>query len=185
MRAISLTEPWATLMALDEKRFETRGPTFPKKHLGELAIASSKAFPRKCRALCWKTPFREVLARHDIVMEPSEAGLIIPLPLGAIVAVVEVVGYIDVDEMERLADGMIAALKQPWLGVKPAEHEHDFGNYSDGRTVIVTRNLRRLRAPVPVMHMEKGKTRPGGALGIFTLPPATEAAVRAQLESRP
>lgn len=181
MKCISLTEPWATLVSLDEKRFETRGASFPKVHRGDLAIASSKSFPGDCRALCYKNdPFTSVLYRHGITkLRPMVEGL------GSILCVVEVVGYA---RAEDIAPPSPHPGCRSWTSrdgsilVRPGEHEHAFGDYSPGRTIILTRNVRRLRAPVPVVRWEKGAARPGGALGVYELAPACEAAVRAQLE---
>lgn len=169
MMALSLTQPWASLMAIGEKTLETRGPTFPKRHLGDLAIASSKGFPGECRALCYKNePFSSALARGGITtLRPMVESA------GSVLCVVEVVGYGN-------AEDVAAAIRAGRPGAAP--HELDFGDYSPGRTIILTRNVRRLRASVPVVRWEKGEARPGGALGIYELSPACEAAVRAQLE---
>lgn len=52
-----------------------------------------------------------------------------------------------------------------------SETEYDLGNYDPNRFAWLTRNVRRLREPVPVK----------GAQGFFFLPDAVESQVRAQL----
>jgi hypothetical protein len=178
-------------MAFDEKRFETRGPTFPRRHRGELAIAASLSFPSECRTLCRREPFRAVLARAgllgDVGAATNEAARD-RLPLGVIVAVVEVVDYCNA---EMVAPSAVHQRCYSWVSddcqrpQNPAPHEHDFGDYSPGRTIILTANLRRLARPVPVERIRKGVPTPGGALGLYTLSPACEAAVRAQLVAVP
>ena len=169
MNGISLTEPWAHLMAIGEKHYETRG--WSTAYRGELAIAAAKKFPHECQALCVKNPpFTDALVRHDITtLRPMvEAG-------GLILAVVEVV-----DCVPTTAEGCKKRLARA-PAVPPAEFEAAFGDYSPRRFAIVTTNLRRLARPVPVAHIERGISKPGGARGIFDLPEETIAAVRAEL----
>lgn len=165
MKAASLTQAWASLMALDEKRYETRGPTFPRRHLGELAIAASANFPLDCRSLVATEPFKHALMRHGIGSHKD-------LPLGAILCVVEVVAYVDAEKILPRDMPICASWSSLVAHVNPAEFEHHFGDYSAGRTIILTRNVRRLREPVPCK----------GMLGIWTVPSDVEAKVRAQLQ---
>jgi hypothetical protein len=60
MRALSLWQPWATLVVVGAKRFETRG--WGTNHIGPLAIHAAKSFQPECRALCDREPFRSALA---------------------------------------------------------------------------------------------------------------------------
>jgi activating signal cointegrator 1 len=69
MRGLSLTQPWATAIALGLKRWETR--SWPTSFRGEVAIHASKGFPK------WAKEFA------------AEEGLS-DLPLGHIVCVCEV-----------------------------------------------------------------------------------------------
>lgn len=82
MKALSLIQPWATLIVLGEKRIETR--SWPTKHRGHLAIHASKNFPDDCRRLCEERPFREALARHGLTADT--------LPLG------QVLGFATIDD---------------------------------------------------------------------------------------
>ena len=59
MKGRSMTEPWATLVAVGAKRFETR--SFPVSYRGPLAIQAAKRFPPECRELVHTEPFRSVL----------------------------------------------------------------------------------------------------------------------------
>jgi activating signal cointegrator 1 len=44
MKAITLTQPWATLVAIGAKRIETR--SWPTNYRGPLAIHAAKGFPK-------------------------------------------------------------------------------------------------------------------------------------------
>lgn len=74
MKAISLWQPWATLVAIGEKQYETRS-WFPK-YRGLLAIHAAKKMDNLIKAYCEQEPFKSALGCRDI-------------PLGAIVAVVK------------------------------------------------------------------------------------------------
>ena len=76
LRVVSLWQPWATGMALNFKRNETRG--FATKHRGELAIQAAKRWGPEQRAFAAEMRARGIL--------PWDS-----LPFGAIVAVVDVV----------------------------------------------------------------------------------------------
>jgi hypothetical protein len=59
MKVISIIQPWATLIILQEKRFETR--SWATKHRGELGIHASKKVDKR---ICEQEPFKSVLAKH-------------------------------------------------------------------------------------------------------------------------
>ncbi|MDX5091650.1 ASCH domain-containing protein, partial [Lactobacillus crispatus] len=74
MKAITIHQPWATLIALGEKQFETR--SWETKYRGPLAIHAGKKVDKE---ICLEEPFRSVLAKHGITAEI--------LPTGAVVAI--------------------------------------------------------------------------------------------------
>lgn len=71
MKALSLTQPWATLVAIGAKRLETR--SWSTTYRGPLAIHAAKRFPRNCQELVLHEPFASALDG-------------IPLPTGVIIA---------------------------------------------------------------------------------------------------
>ncbi|ATO48411.1 ASCH domain-containing protein [Brevibacillus laterosporus] len=73
MKAITIHQPWATLIALGEKEFETR--SWRTKYRGELAIHAGKKVDKEA---CQQEPFRSVLAKYGLTADN--------LPTGAIVA---------------------------------------------------------------------------------------------------
>ena len=161
MKSLSLTQPWATLMAIGAKTIETRG--WPTKYRGLLAIHAAKGLPVECRQLRYRHPYQSVLADGGY----GEAR---PLPLGVIVAVVEV---FDCRPFFRYnLEPIIGTRRASELQLPP--HELDFGDFTEGRYGFLTRNVQRLR--VPVEHR--------GHQGIRDLPPDVEERVRAQLVQR-
>jgi hypothetical protein len=66
-RAITLTQPWATLLACGKKGWETRSWKTARRE--RVAIHSSKEFPKWCRELCEREPFKSAL--ENIIKGPK------------------------------------------------------------------------------------------------------------------
>lgn len=75
MKAITLQQPWATLVAIGAKRLETR--SWSTNYRGPLAITASKAWPHKAQMIALSSPFIERL---------NGAGYLPDIPLGVVVA---------------------------------------------------------------------------------------------------
>ena len=124
MRALSLTEPWATLVAIGAKQWETRIWSTPYR--GRLAIAAAKSFPRECYELVDTQPFAAALF-NDAVRP-----VISRWHLGHIIAVVDLIDCIRITANNA-----------------PPEPEFSFGDYTPGRFMFKLENVRRLATPVP------------------------------------
>ena len=61
MKCLSIHQPWAALVVLGAKRFETR--SWQTDHRGRMAIHASRTFRDSARMLCEKEPFRSALQR--------------------------------------------------------------------------------------------------------------------------
>lgn len=86
MKGLTLTQPWATLVARGCKRFETR--SWSTTYRGEVAIHAAKALPKVWRDFAGE-PFLSALAPLGLGVNPYGAVNIDRLPLGAIVALVD------------------------------------------------------------------------------------------------
>lgn len=131
MKAISLTQPWATLVALRQKRIETRSWSTPYR--GPIAIHAAKNFPAECRGLAESEPFSEALRSHWK-----------PLPLGKVVAVAQLV-----DVREILTGEDVILLNR--LGLP--RWEFHFGDYTKGRFAWVLANVKALDEPIHARGM--------------------------------
>lgn len=76
MKALSLTQPYATLVALGAKKIETRSWKTPYR--GPLAIHAAKGFPLWAKMACQEPYFMRFLEGHS-------------LPLGWVIATCELV----------------------------------------------------------------------------------------------
>ena len=66
MKALTLTQPWATLIASGQKKIETRD-WHPAEQPDVIVIASSKKPPSKpLRAMCEREPFASALAGLEL-----------------------------------------------------------------------------------------------------------------------
>ena len=144
MKALSLTQPYATLIAIGAKKIETR--SWPTSYRGELAIHASKGFPDEARRESGRSPFVEFLLAAGY-SRPSS------LPLGAVVAIARVIGCMPTRDILRI--------RRHSQGVSMLPHELDFGNYVEGRYGFFLADVRPLREPIPAR----------GALGLWEWQP--------------
>lgn len=152
MRAISLLEPWALLMALGKKKFETR--SWKTSYRGELWIHASAGLKKEHIALRQQEPFRSALR------DPEMPTSFIPFVPGAIIGRVELY-----DVQSTFPEGI--GRMNP-LAPVPSDNEYAFGDYSPNRYFFLTRNAMRLAFPVPVR----------GMLSIWEVPLEVELALK-------
>lgn len=128
MKALTLTQPWASLVAIGAKKIETR--SWSTKYRGPLAIHAAKGFPKEAREVCGLPMFSANLflggynGRDD-------------LPLGMVVATCQL--------ME------VQLITHPFD--LPANQEITFGDYTIGRYMWYLADVRRLAVPVPAKGM--------------------------------
>lgn len=128
MTTLSLWEPWATLMAIDAKRYETRSWHTPYR--GPLLIHAAKKWDVELNDLCDKEPFRTALRAAGYERGPQFR---YTLPLGYLLGVVDLVDCRRTDDVRR---GL-------------SDRERAFGDYGPGRFAWKTQNVRRFAQPIP------------------------------------
>jgi activating signal cointegrator 1 len=128
VRALTLTQPWATLLATGYKCFETR--SWSTSYRGSLAIHAAKGFPEWARELCRDEPFRDCL---DLLGYEGWD----ELPVGRFVGVVQ------------LVDVRSTASVRRELEVEGDDIELAFGDFGPRRFAWrVTRPV-RVEPPIP------------------------------------
>jgi activating signal cointegrator 1 len=132
VKALTLWQPWASLIALGEKRIETR--CWATKYRGNLAIhAAAKLPPNWLGASRLSSGFRLEMAdalrcrAHQVDQKTRE------LPYGAVVCIVELVSIEPTHRVEAFI----------------SQRERVFGNYEDGRFAWHLRLLKVFVPPVP------------------------------------
>lgn len=143
LKVLTLSQPWASLVAIGAKRTETRSWATPYR--GPLAIHAAKGFPRWVQDLCHDEPFCTVLADANLISAQTAALL---LPLGAIIATCRLTACLPTTEARtRLSRGY-------------PPYEEDFGDFSPGRWAWLLEDVEALPTPIPAK----------GALGLWTFP---------------
>lgn len=124
MKAITLIQPWATLVAIGAKKIETR--SWATDYRGPLAIHAAKGFPVAARAVCTENyTIRWHLRQARIDVDE--------LPRGVIVAVCRLV---DCRRIRGKVD-------------EPRYSEVCFGDYTPGRYAWVLEDVRPVIPPIP------------------------------------
>lgn len=109
MKALSILQPWASLIAIGAKRYETR--SWRTDYRGPIAIHASKKLDRRGREFCCNAIVAAAYRRAGVT-DPSTR-----LPLGAVVATAELIA---VHRTEDLRDHL-------------SGEELTFGFYGSGR----------------------------------------------------
>lgn len=123
MKALSIIQPFATLIVIGAKRVETR--SWSTDYRGRIAIHASKEFPPAYRVLCFDTPFREALLSAGIRNFRS-------LPCGVVLGTAELVS---VGEAGRAVENLMP-------------QELAFGDFSSGRFAWYLDDVERFKIPV-------------------------------------
>lgn len=156
MKGISLTQPWSSLVAMGEKKMETRSWKPSQETLYNLnstqppqavAIHASKSFPMDCKDISdefWTSFFKD---RSDAEnFKPFILNW--QLPLGAIIGTVQILGALPTEKV-------IGTLSR---------QEEAFGDYSPGRFAWNLFDARMLKTPIPCK----------GALNLWNVPKEIE-----------
>lgn len=140
MKALTLIQPWASLVALGEKKIETRG--WKTSYRGPLLIHAGKKIEKN---ICDIEPFYSVLRSHGI--DSFEK-----LPTGVIIAkcklvdCVKMAGY-SIDSSFRVINATLGN------GQFIDGNEVEFGDYAPGRYAWILEDVEILKEPILV----KGK----------------------------
>jgi hypothetical protein len=138
MKALTLTQPYATLIAIGAKRIETRN--WSTRYRGPLAIHAGKGLgpvggERGLVALC----------QNDVFAQALE-GRALP-PRGVIVAVCNLVG---ITNTEAVIDGYrVHRSDRGHVICFSADSERDFGDYTPGRYAWLLADVRPVDPPIP------------------------------------
>lgn len=118
MKALSLTQPWASAIALGVKRYETR--SWGTRFRGDVCIHAAKGFPR------YAQEFFEDQLQEGLLLPDSD------LPRGAIIAVVELAACLSTIDVFPTIERV----------------EKMYGDYSVGRYAFRLENVRVLKEPI-------------------------------------
>jgi hypothetical protein len=156
VKALSIWQPWASLIAVGAKTFETRGWQAPDSLMWErFAICAAKT--RRGIKIAWSDYRLCSLCAQFLGRDWHMPGR---LPLGAVVATTVL--------CERILCPVLES-------EEPGPRERTMGDWSDGRWAWSLGDTYRLERPVAVR----------GQQGLFDLPPDTAAAMSTAICVRP
>jgi hypothetical protein len=155
MKALTLWQPYASLIATSAKRIETR--SWYTAYRGTLLIHASKNVQPEMK-LIWGSlnnwdfcdVATSVLEDHWIADITGEKNYLLEeLPAGVIVGSVELVGCEPITDIPCLycQDG------KEWE-VLPGQPEYLFGDYTEGRWAWLLANPKRFNRPIPAKGMQ-------------------------------
>lgn len=124
MRAISIWQPWASLVAFGAKQYETRSWSTPYR--GPIAIHAAKTQDLPSLGLCTRSPFREALVAGGVKV-------IRDLPFGMIVATATLSDCLRTSE---IVDSL-------------SDQERSFGDFRPGRWAWRISDVTKLTTPIP------------------------------------
>ena len=172
MKALTVRQPWASLIALEKKRIETR--TRRTSYRGPVLIHAGMSRTVAELATELTEPFLSEL-HPNYASGQSEVG--VDLPRGQVIAVAELRACFPAEEIEPLIKYGGSTLGRQHDGMlvetyRVAPHEIEFGDYSGGRHGWVLDKVQRLANPVSAV----------GKLGLWTPPTDVLMPVLAQVQ---
>lgn len=130
MKAISVLNPWAVLLAIGAKTFETR--SWATAYRGPIAIHASKKFTGAQHEICFSEPFATVLMRELFNNEPLGAFLMYQIRCGAVLATGELTECFRTEDIAHTL----------------SEQERAFGDFRRGRYAWRIERVKLLKTPV-------------------------------------
>ncbi|MBG9730810.1 2-oxoglutarate dehydrogenase E1 [Lysinibacillus sphaericus] len=134
MKAITIKQPWATLISLNEKKLETR--SWLTKHRGKIAIHAGKQIDKEA---CKDVEISKTLNKHGLE--------ITDLPVGAIIAIADLTHCHEVLEDYGLSAKTTGGIV--------TNKEYAFGDFSEGRYAWELKDIKVLPIPIEI----KGQLR--------------------------
>lgn len=145
MKAITIRQPWASLIAFGDKIYETR--SWSTKYRGTVAIHAGKNLD--------KDAFRYLITPLATMEQLQKCGItpytVDDLPYGAVIAMADLVEVWQI--LHRAGDIIAVSTSGGDSLFMPTEKEKAFGHWGNGSYAWELRNVRVLSKPIPA----KGK----------------------------
>lgn len=151
IKAITLYQPWASLVVSGWKAIETR--SWGTRYRGMIAIHASKAYPKWVADLCSDYPMNYYLGRCGIT-HPEQ------LPRGAVLGVADLVRDVIFDRENTFNGWSWIAPNGRFYDFNITPREAEFGNYDVGRHGLLLADPIKFREPIADIR---------GALGLWNL----------------
>lgn len=130
MKTLTLTQPWASLVARGAKKVETR--SWRTSYRGPLAIHAARRFPIWARCYAMAEPCRPAFQGFPEAMAEA-AGF----PLGVVIATCTLTDCVPTEKFDKIGGGLLS------------EQEREFGDYAPGRFAWLLEDIKLLPEPIP------------------------------------
>lgn len=169
MKVLTLTQPWATLVAIGAKKIETR--SWATHYQGPLAIHAAKGFPGDCRRLAESKKFMAPIIK---AFEEGVFPWTVIYQTGVILTTCELITCVEITKHPQQVthrymkteigeDGHLYfnfCAEDLDIFVPPPEPELSFGDYTPGRFAWILDKIQPLSQPIPAK----------GSLGLWEYP---------------
>jgi len=148
MRAITLWQPWASLIAAGGKKYETR--SWETNYRGPIAIHASKKTVSSIldEIFGWKAS-DERKAFVQKVREITRIGVIYDLPRGAVIATAKLIGCYEIKACTSTCGPGYGYVNIPEKIISPNSDEYLFGGWTPGRFAWEFSGVTILPEPIP------------------------------------
>ncbi|MBZ9637590.1 ASCH domain-containing protein [Clostridium sp. FP1] len=140
MKCLSIIEPFATLIAIQEKKIETR--SWKTNYRGKIAIHASKNINKEGKESCLKHEFMKVLEDKYILINGNNK-IQYNFNFGNIIAIGDLIACVQMKELYE----DYAILEN---GMKVEGNELIFGDYTPGRYAWILDNIHLINKPLEV-----------------------------------
>ena len=138
MKCLSIMEPFATLIAMNEKKIETR--SWKTNYRGKLAIHASKNINKDSKQYCLKNDYIKILKdKYVIINENNKVQY--NFDFGHIIATCDLIDCVQMKELHE----DYAIIEN---GMKVIGNELEFGGYEPGRYAWILDNIKMLDKPI-------------------------------------
>jgi len=150
MKALTIHQPWASLIACETKRFETR--SWKTSYRGPIAIHAGN---KPILLSPWLQKQISIGSKFSVVKALNLCGIdsLNSLPLGCIVATAELIECWQVKNLHRFlgdSDLQIVAANGSYKSwAENCVYEMSFGDFTPGRYAWEFRNVKLLDTPIP------------------------------------
>lgn len=145
MKAITVLEPSASLIACGAKKIETR--SWATKYRGKIAIHAAKTIQGKFMDMVADEPFKSALAKNTGCMKDNRTGLL--FNPGHVIAIADLV------DCAQFTHSLIPKRNTILLnGQEVTENEIAFGDCTPGRWGWILENVQRIEA-VPAKGQQR------------------------------
>ena len=162
-KVLSLYQPWAQLVVIGAKKFETR--SWATSYRGLILIHASKRFTKRDWMMCHRWPFRDALsdvATFNGEYQPHR------LPVGVIIGCVKLIDCPSTSDWLRMrlrnygrTNFLVESGEDGDLFLTSEDYrEYRFGDYNDGRRAWELQDPVHFEKPIPAK----------GSLGLWELP---------------